>query len=294
MLPSEVLKKIRRIQITTRRAVEDTLGGEYHSVFKGRGMEFDEVRPYQPGDDIRSIDWNVTSRTGHLHVKRFVEERELTVMLLIDASASMRFGSDQHTKSEICAEIAALLAFSAIRNNDKVGALFFTENVERYVPPRKGSKHVLRLVRDILCYQPSGRGTSLEAALRTLNLTVTKRCVAFLFSDFGGPDFTKPLRVANRKHDLVAVPIEDRRESLMPSAGIVYWEDAETGRQLVMDTSLPSVRQILKQFAENRRLQRQKIFRTAGVDFIEIFSDQPYEIPLVRFFRRRALRMRRG
>jgi len=293
MLPSEVLKKIRRIQITTNRMVEDLLGGEYHSVFKGRGMEFDEVRPYQIGDDVRSIDWNVTSRTGHLHSKRYVEERELTVMLLIDVSASMRFGSGERTKSEVCAEIAALLAFSAIRNHDKVGALFFTEKVERFVPPRKGSKHVLRLVRDILYYKPRGHGTQIEEALRTLNLAIPKRCVAFLLSDFGGPDYSRPLKVINRKHDLVAVPIEDRLESRMPSAGIVVWEDAETGERLEMDTSLAAVREGIEVLAQRRSAARRSLFQSAGVDFIEIFSDQSYEAPLVSFFRRRAMKMRR-
>ncbi len=292
MLPGEVLNKIRRIQITTNRMVEDLLGGEYHSVFKGRGMEFDEVRPYQSGDDIRSIDWNVTSRTGHLHVKRYVEERELTVMLLIDASASMRFGSGPRSKSEVCAEIAALLAFSAIRNHDKVGALFFTDRAERFVPPRKGSKHVLRLVRDILCFEPRGRETDIGEALRTFNLAIRKRCVAFLLSDFGGPDFSRPLKVVNRKHDVVAVPIEDRRESRLPPAGIVVWEDAESGVQLEMDTSLLSVREGFQDFAARRQAARRALFQSAGVDFIEVFSDLPYEAPLVGFFRRRSQRMR--
>lgn len=293
MLSSEILKKIRRIQITTNRAVEETLGGEYHSVFKGRGMEFDEVRLYQPGDDIRSIDWNVSSRTGQLHVKRYVEERELMVMLLIDASASMQFGSGQRNKSEICAEIAALLAFSAIRNNDKVGAIFFSDQIERFVPPRKGSKHVLRLVRDILCFQPAGRATDIPLALKTLNLAIPKKCIAFLFSDFLGPAFDKALRAANRRHDLVAIPIEDRLENQMPSAGIVVWEDSETGLQVEMDTSLPSVREAIAHEAEQRHSARRRLFLSAAVDFIEIYSDQPYEAPLVSFFRRRALKMRR-
>src|SRR5512135_3124732 len=236
MLPKEVVSKIRRIQITTNRLVNESLAGEYHSVFKGRGMEFDEVREYQHGDDIRTIDWNVTSRAGRPFVKRYVEERELTVMLLVDTSASGEFGSEQKTKGEITAEISALLAFSAIKNNDRVGAILFTDRVEKFIPPRRGSTHVLRVIREILFYRPEHTGTSIQKALEHLNLVLHKKAVVFLISDLLDQGYEQSLKVANRRHDMVIVQVIDPREQELPDVGILELRDAETGEILYVDT----------------------------------------------------------
>lgn len=293
MLPREVVSKIRHIQIATNRLVDDLMGGEYHSVFKGRGMEFDEVRLYQSGDDIRTIDWNVTSRTGQLHVKRFVEERELTVMLLIDTSASQWFGSGERMKAEVSAEMAALLAFSAIRNHDKVGAILFTDRVEKFIPPKKGSKHVLSLIRDILYFRPQGRGTRLSEALRYMNLAIPKRSVVFLLSDFMDRDFEKQLKTTNRKHDVVAFPLLDPRELELPDAGIVEFTDAETDGKLELDSSSDQVRREYAAMAAQRRAELLALLRSCKVDCVEIYSNQPYHPPLVQYFRRRERRLRR-
>ena len=234
MLTREQLKAVRKIQIRTSHLVSDLFAGEYHSVFKGRGMEFAEVRQYQPGDEVRTIDWNVTARTGEPYVKRFTEERELTVMLLVDASGSTRFGSVRQFKQELAAEIAALLAFSAITNNDKVGLVIFTDRIELAVPPRKGTRHVLRVIREILNHVPRGRGTDIPLALDHLEKVVRRRSVAFVLSDFLAPDLPRPLRVANRRHDLVAVVLEDPRELTLPDVGMLALEDAETIRFLAV------------------------------------------------------------
>ena len=292
MLPKEIVHKIKRIQITTNRLVNESLAGEYHSVFKGRGMEFDEVREYQHGDDIRTIDWNVTSRAGHPFVKRYVEERELTVMLLIDASASGAFGSAYKLKSEIAAEISSLLAFAAIKNNDRVGAILFTDCVEKFIPPRRGSTHVLRVIREVLFYKPKHRGTSIQKALEHLNLVVRKRAVVFLISDLLDQGFEQSLKVANRRHDMVILQILDPREKELPEAGIVELKDAETGEILCVDTSLPSVREIFRENWGKNQARLEKLFESHRMDHITIETQKPYDVPLVRFFKERAKRIR--
>ncbi len=292
MLSKELLQKVKRIEIRTNRLVNEALGGEYHSVFKGRGMEFDEVREYQYGDDVRTIDWNVSARLGHFFVKRYVEERELTVMLLVDLSASKRFGSVGRFKNELAAELAALLAFSAIKNNDRVGAIIFTDMVEKYVPPKKGRKHVLRVVREILAYEPIHRGTSIETAVRYLDNVVTKRCVVFLISDYFDANYEKSLRVANQRHDLIALPISDPRERELPDAGILQFLDLETGEVLWIDSSLKKVREQYQQLANSFMEARNKIFRRNRIEFVDISTDRPYDVPLIKFFRERAKRLR--
>jgi uncharacterized protein (DUF58 family) len=292
MLPKEVVHKIRRIQITTNRLVNESLAGEYHSVFKGRGMEFDEVREYQHGDDVRTIDWNVTSRAGRPFVKRYVEERELTVMLLIDMSASGAFGSSEKTKSEIAVEISALLAFSAIKNNDRVGAILFTDCVEKYIPPRRGSTHVLRVIREVLFHKPKHRGTRIEKALELLNLVVHKRSVVFLISDLLDQGFEQSLKVANRRHDVVIIQITDPRERELPDVGIVEIRDAETEEIVRMDTSLPRVRETFSGNWNRNQARISKLFSSHRMDHLSIETDKPYEVPLLRFFEARARRMR--
>jgi uncharacterized protein (DUF58 family) len=292
MLPREIIRKIRRIQITTSRLVNESLAGEYHSVFKGRGMEFDEVREYQHGDDIRTIDWNVTSRTGHPFVKRYVEERELTVILLVDASASGSFGSAEKTKGEIAAEISALLAFSAIRNNDRVGAILFTDQVEKFIPPRRGSTHVLRVIRELLYYRPRCRGTSIQKALEHLNLVVHKSAVVFLISDLLDQGFEQSLKAANRRHDMVIIQIADPREQELPDVGILELRDAETGEILYVDSSLESVRLRYRDNWEKNRAKLAKLFQSNRMDHIMIDTSKPYDVPLMRFFQERARRAR--
>jgi len=292
MLPREIIRKIRRIEITTNRLVNESLAGEYHSVFKGRGMEFDAVREYQHGDDIRTIDWNVTSRAGHPFVKRYVEERELTVMLLVDASASGSFGSTGKTKGEIAAEISALLAFSAIKNNDRVGAALFTDRVEKFIPPRRGANHVLRVVRELLFYKPERRGTRIQSALEHLNHVVHKRAVVFLISDLLDQGYEQALKVANRKHDLVILQIADPREEELPDLGILAVRDAETGEIVYIDTALPRVREFYRQNWERNQRLRWKLFQSHRIDNVTINTGQDYAIPLIRFFEERARRLR--
>ncbi len=292
MLAREIIRKIRRIQITTNRLVNESLAGEYHSVFKGRGMEFDEVREYQHGDDVRTIDWNVTSRTGHPFVKRYVEERELTVMLLLDASASGSFGSAEKTKGEIAAEISALLAFSAIKNNDRVGAILFTDRVEKFIPPRRGSNHVLRVIREFLFYRAEHSGTCIQRALEHLNLVVRKRAVVFLISDLLDQGFEQSLKVANRRHDIVIVQIVDPRERELQNVGILELRDAETGEILDIDTSLADVRETYRQNWERNNAKLRKLFQSYRMDLIPIDTSVPYDRPLIRFFEERAKRYR--
>ncbi|MBN1780116.1 DUF58 domain-containing protein [bacterium] len=292
MIPKEILKKVRRIEITTRGLVNDVLSGEYHSVFKGRGMEFSEVREYQVGDDIRTIDWNVTARQGHPYVKVFEEERELTVMLMVDASSSGEFGTFERMKGEIAVEICALLAFSAIKNNDKVGLIIFTDKVEKFVPPRKGKGHVLRVLRELLYFQPEDRNTSIGAALEYFNQVIRRRSVVFLVSDFLSKDFERPLRIAGRKHDIVAVHIVDPRELELPGLGYVELEDAETGEQILLDTSDPKVRRLFSDRTSAAMTEQDKLFKSMNMDSIIIRTDQDYTGPLIRFFQMRAKRFR--
>jgi len=291
MLPSEILKKIRRIEIRTKRLVNDLFSGEYHSTFKGQGMEFEEVRQYEPGDDIRLIDWNVTARTGYPHIKKFREERELSVVLLVDASSSGRFGTRERFKSETAAELGALLAFSAIRNNDKVGLIIFTDQIEKFVPPRKGRGHVLRLIREILFFEPKRTGTDVAGALEYLNRVVRRKSVVFLISDFLSEDFHRPLQVANRRHDLIAVKISDPRESRFDDVGLIELEDAETGEVYVIDTGSKEFRREYAARADEDLGRLEREFRLINLDFINIRTDQPYIKPLIAFFRSRERRL---
>ena len=292
MLPREVLEKVRRIEIQTRRLVTDALAGEYHSVFKGRGMEFSEVREYQIGDDIRTIDWNVTSRTGQLHVKKFTEERELTVLLVLDASGSSDFGTRSRFKREVAAEIGALIAFSAIKNNDRVGAIVFTDEVEMYIPPRKGRSHALRVIRDLLYFEPEGRGTDIAKACEYLNRITHKQAVVFLLSDFLDARFEKPLRIAAKKHDFISIFLSDPAEWELPAVGLVELEDAETGASLLLDTSDREQMARYRERVERRRKTQQDVLTAMGVDLIDVRTDVPYDRPLLRFFEMRARRLR--
>jgi len=292
VIPKEILKKVKRIEIQTRGLVNDVFSGEYHSVFKGRGMEFSEVREYQFGDDIRTIDWNVTARMGHPFVKIFEEERELTVVLLVDVSSSGEFGTVQQMKGEIAAEICALLAFSAIKNNDKVGLIVFTDEVEKFVAPKKGKSHVLRVVREILYHKPQGRGTDIGKALQFLSRITHRRAVVFLVSDFINTDYEKALQIANRRHDIIAISITDPRERELPDVGLIELEDAETGESFLLDTSDEAVRRDVSQRANANTLARQKLFRSINVDHIDIGTQYSYIEPLIRFFRMRAKRFR--
>lgn len=290
MIPEELVKKIRYIQIYTSKAVNDSLAGEYESVFKGRGMEFDEVREYRIGDEIRSIDWNVTARTGEPYVKRFVEERELTVIFLVDLSASGCFGSRNYLKNEVAAELCALLSFSAIKNNDKVGLILFTDQVEMFIPPAKGTRHVLRLIRELLQFKPGGKKTDIAAAIDYLDRITHKKSVVFLVSDFIGHGFEKKLRVTGRRHDLIAVSVTDPREIRLPDVGLIRLEDAETGETVLVDTGSEAVRKKYEAYGRERRQTLKSLFRSMGIDQIEIFTDSNYVLDLVRFFRTRERR----
>ena len=290
MLTREQLKAVRKIQIRTSHLVTDVFAGQYQSVFKGRGMEFAEVRLYQPGDDIRTIDWNVTARTGVAHVKRYAEERELTVMLMVDASASTVFGSVTQLKSTLAAELGALFAFSAITNNDKVGLIIFTDRIELALRPRKGTRHVLRVIREVLSLKPAGRGTDIPAALEHLGRVTKRRCVVFLVSDFLDPTCKHGLRVAARRHDVIAVVLEDPREGMLPAVGLVELEEAETGERYVVDTGDARVREAYARQAAAARAERDRMLRSADVDSIVIRTDQPYTKALLRFFRMRERR----
>ncbi len=291
MLPKEVLKKIRRIEITTSKLVTDFLSGQYESVFKGRGIEFDEVRDYQPGDEIRSIDWNVTARMGSPYVKKYVEERQLTVMILLDASSSSSFGTTKRFKKELAAEVSAVLAFAAIQNNDRVGLIIFTDRIEKFVPPRKGLHHVLRVVREALYFNPKGRLTDIASALRYLDNVTARRAVTFVISDFFAKDFKKPLSIANKKHDVVAITITDPREADLPDAGIIELVDAETGSPYLIDTSSAKVRERYAKKSSQMRDERTRLFGSVGVDHIDISTDKSYIEEFIKFFRMRKRRM---
>jgi uncharacterized protein (DUF58 family) len=293
MIPREIFKKVRQIEIRTNREVTDVLGGQYHSVFKGRGMEFEEVREYLPGDEVRSIDWNVTARFGHPFIKKFKEERELTVMLVVDVSASGQFGSVRQTKNELAAELAAVLAFSAIRNNDKVGLIMFTDQIEKFVPPKKGRRHVLRVVREILAFQPKGRGTDLQLALDYLNRVQSRRAVTFVVSDFqvtNEESVRKKLRVASKRHDVIALSLRDPREEELPAVGLLELRDAETGERALVDTFSRKVREEFTAKAQLRLEALRRLLRSASVDQVEIRSDTDYVLPLIQFFSMRGRR----
>ena len=294
METKELLKKVRQLEIRTRGLVNQVFSGEYHAVFKGRGMEFSEVREYQFGDEIRTIDWNVTARFNHPFVKVFEEERELTVMLLVDLSSSGRFGTVRQLKSEVAAEICALLAFSAIRNQDKVGLVLFTDRVEKYVPPKKGKKHVLRVIRELLDFEPRGGETDIGLALEYLTRVNRKRSVAFLVSDFQADPatFEKPLKLANRRHDVVAISIGDPREVALPRLGLLELEDIETGEAMVIDTGSLRIRSGYQERGARVEGARRDLFRRIDVDQIAVRTDQPYIDAILRFFKMRERRFR--
>jgi uncharacterized protein (DUF58 family) len=293
-----ILSGMRQLEIRTRRMVTDSLAGSYHSVFKGRGMDFDEVREYSPGDEVRTIDWNVTARAGRTFVKKYTEERELTILLLVDISASGNFGSAALSKRDLAAELASVLAFSAIRNSDKVGLLLYSDRVERYLPPKKGRRHVLRVVRDILYHTAEGTGTDTVKALDVVNHIQHRRAIVFLISDFESPGdplaartaLRRAMRQTNRRHDLVAVHIEDPRERELPNVGILALEDAETGEIVELDTASAALRQVFKQESAERNRQLVSDFRAEGVDTLQLQTDVPYIPALQRFFKTRERR----
>jgi uncharacterized protein (DUF58 family) len=318
MIPREILKKIRQIEIRTNRLVSETLAGQYHSVFKGQGMNFDEVREYQPGDEVRTIDWNVTARMNHPFVKKFVEERELTLMLVVDVSGSGLFGSCAQSKRELAAEIASVLAFSAIRNNDKVGLILFSDTIEKFIPPRKGRRHVLRVIREVLFFEPQRRGTDLNGALEFLLRVTPHKAIAVVISDFlgspteaGGARRSAPrsqamlleslaqasfarLRQANRRHDVVAVQITDRYELELPALGRLVLNDAETGEVIEVNTGDERKRAAFAERQGRALAETGRLFRSAGIDAIQLRTDQPYAVELARFFETRERRRLRG
>jgi len=293
MIAEEILKKVRRIEIISKKSSKELFAGEYHSAFKGRGMEFSEVREYIDGDDIRFIDWNVSSRMGKLYVKQFVEERELTVILAIDLSASLNFFSQNKSKKEIAAEISAIIAFTASLNHDKVGLLIFTDRVERFIPPKKGKTHILRIIREILQFEPKGKSTSIDTALVYLNKVIKKKAILFLLSDFIDKGFTRSLKITSRKHDFIAIKILDTREKTLPGSGIFVLKDHETGEEFFIDFSSRYVRQSFLEDSQKNENQLLEIFKKYDVDYINIEHETEYEKPLFDFFMERRRRFAR-
>lgn len=293
MIAKDILKKVRQIEIRTNRLVDSILGGEYHSAFRGLGMEFEEVREYQPGDEIRTIDWNVTARTGQPYVKRYREERELTVVTLVDVSLSERFGSGLQQKAELAAEFSAVVAFSAIRNGDKVGTILFTDRVEKYIPPKKGKKHVLRVIREILDFRPASRGTNVEEALRFLARVLKRRATVFLISDFIATDFEKALAAVRGKHDIIAIRTSDPREAELPDVGLISLEDSETGEVVVVDSRSSRVRKLFESRGVAERSQQDDLLRSLKIDELEITTGKPYIKELSNFFKMRGKKMYR-
>ena len=290
MLTKELLKQVRQIEIKTKGVVNQVFTGEYHSVFKGRGMEFSEVREYQFGDDIRNIDWNVTARLSHPFIKVFEEERELTVMLMVDLSGSLSFGTLDKTKQQIAAELSAVMAFSAMKNNDKVGLILFSDRIEKFVPPRKGRKHVLRIIREVLSFEPAGKETNIKKALEYMNHAIKKRSIVFLISDFFDSGYEKILKIVGKKHDFIGIVLTDERERALPKIGLVKFQDAETGQTRYIDTSNP---QLQRWFARTRRESIQKrrdLFIKSRLDSVDIITSQSYIKPLIDFFRLRERR----
>ncbi|MBU0951455.1 MAG: DUF58 domain-containing protein [Elusimicrobia bacterium] len=293
MIPKEILKQIKRIQIRTGRMVNDVFAGQYSSVFKGRGMEFSEVREYQPGDEVRTIDWNVSARYGRPFVKKFTEERELTIMLLVDMSRSEKFGTKDKTKEEIAAEIASVLAFSAVKNNDKVGMIIFTDKIEKYIPPKKTITHILRIISEILYYKPENTGTDITVALEYLCRVQKKRATVFIISDFIDPKgYAHALRVAGRKHDLVAITLTDKREENIPAGYFYELTDGETGQRVVIDARNQDKVNEFIELARQERVKKEQLFKKSKIDFIPISTDKPYADPLLKFFYMRERRFR--
>ena len=290
MSTAALLKKVRKIEIKTKGLSNHIFAGEYHTAFKGKGMAFSEVREYQQGDDIRSIDWNVTARYNSPFVKVFEEEREMTVMLLIDVSASGNFGTQKQFKRELATELAAILAFSAINNNDKVGVIFFTDKVEQFIPPKKGKSHILRIIREVLAFEPTGKGTDISGALEYFSAVIKKRSICFILSDFMCQEFERPLKIASKKHDLVALRIHDKREDILPNVGLVPLQDAESEQMIFVDTSS---KKIQKNFAKTRLAKTEalkKLFPASGVDLIAQIRRTDYVKPLINFFKTRGRR----
>ncbi len=291
METKELLKQVRQIEIKTKGLVNEVFSGEYHSVFKGRGMEFAEVREYQPGDDIRTINWNVTARFGHPYIKVFEEERELTVMLIVDMSGSLGFASKDKTKQRIAAELTSILAFSAMKNNDKVGLILFTDKIERFVPPRKGRSHVLRIIREVLSFKPEGKGTNISGALEYFNGGVKKRSIAFLISDFIDEGYEKILKIVAKKHDFIGVHIEDIRETDLHKIGLTKFRDLETGEVRYVDLSSKTVREHFMKQVGFYKNKMEQLFKLSGIDLIKIRTGESYIKPLVQFFKKREARL---
>ena len=290
MESSELLKKVRKIEIKTRGLSAQIFSGEYHSAFKGRGMAFSEVREYSHGDDIRNIDWNVTARFGHPYVKVFEEERELTVMLLVDVSESGSFGTNQQFKRDLITELTAVLAFSAIENNDKAGVILFSDQIELFIPPKKGKSHILRIIRELIRFEPKGKGTDIGSAMRYFNNMIKKRCIAFLISDFMGTGYEDSLKISAKKHDLAALRIYDQREAEMPNVGLVRFVDAETGKVCMMDTSNPDARRDYGIWWKQTDRQTTELLTRSGIDHTILRTDQPYVQPLLNLFKKRDRR----
>lgn len=291
MISKEILKNIRRIHIRTNHIVNDVFAGEYESAFRGRGMEFEEVREYAPGDDVRDIDWNVTARFGHPFVKMYREERELTIMLLVDVSSSCFFGTQKQLKQELAAEIASVLAFAATKNNDKVGLIIFSDRIEKFIPPKKGKNHVWAVIKNVLEHQPVSHKTDIAGALTYLNRVARRKAVAFLISDFLAEDYEQPLRVTGRKHDLIPICITDPRELELPEAGLVELQDAETGQTMLIDSSDEEFRTGYNLLAQKHLQDRFDLFRSAGISAIDIRTDRPYIDPIMKYFRMREKRL---
>ena len=288
METSELLKKVRRIEIKTKGLSKHIFSGEYHSAFKGRGMSFSEVRNYQYGDDVRNIDWNVTARTGDPYIKVFEEERELTVMLVVDVSPSSFFGTNEQMKNEIITEISAVLAFSAINNNDKVGIIFFSDRVEKFIPPKKGKQHILRIIRELIDFKPEGKGTDLGIALEYLNNIIKKRCTTFVLSDFFTKDDETSLRIAARRHDIIGVHLYDAREMEIPNVGLVRVLDAETGQRVWLDTSVKRIRERYKNWFQENFDYLKNTFAKSGADVVSIQTNESYVNALLKFFKKRG------
>ncbi len=293
MIPKELLKALRKIEITTNRLANEQLSGNYTSGFKGQGLAFREVRQYQPGDDVRTIDWNVSARMNEAYVKVFVEEREMTVMLLVDVSGSKRFGTQNASKARVAAEVGALCAFSAIKNNDRVGLILFSDRIEKIVPPQKGQKHVMRVIREILGAEPEGTGTDIAAGLHTLAKVARRRSVAFCLSDFFAQDYERALSLAAARHDLIPILLADPRDDEMPDVGLATFEDLETGEEVLVDTASSAVRDHYRKHMRSQRQQQLRLFKKFGLDHCVVRTDRPYINPLRELFARRAKRAHR-
>ncbi len=288
METSELLKKVRKIEIKTKGLSSQIFSGEYQSAFKGRGMSFSEVRPYHYGDDVRNIDWNVTARTGDAHVKVFEEERELTLMLLVDISASQAFGASEESKNEVVTLISAVLAFSATNNNDKVGCIFFTDRIEKFIPPKKGKQHILRIIRELLDYRPEGKKTSLKVALEYLNNVIKKKCITFILSDFVSENYDDALRITARRHDVIGIHMYDQTEKELPNVGLIRTYDMESGLETIIDTSSKAVRQKHTTAFENNFKYFTSNFNKCGADYISLETKESYVNALLKFFKKRG------